>query len=266
MRRFSVTAAIRKPLFRADIVLAVKIAILTGIREASREREGKHTDMSNAETSAELTADDARKRQLAYVKALSHSTWVRRLRILLPIAAVLISLAFIAVSAVRAFLFENVKVEAAKIEDGQIVMEKPAISGLNADGVPYSMTAARALQSIVNPSILRLESIRAQMPLNDKITALVNAKTGIYDRKSEKLDMIDPFTLDLTNGLKANFYSARLDVKAGTLETDNPVRIRTGQASVVAKTMRIEDKGKDIIFGGGVSVTVNPAAIHKKGK
>ncbi len=134
-------------------------------------------------------------RRAAYSQAVRHSQRVRRLKILLPASAVAISLIFVAVSIVRSLLPENIEVKGATIENGQIVMEKPAISGRNADGIFYSMTAARALQSIASPNIMTLENIAAQMPVNDQVIAKVNAKGGIYDRSANTLDMTQPFSL-----------------------------------------------------------------------
>ncbi|HZG27744.1 MAG TPA: LPS export ABC transporter periplasmic protein LptC, partial [Ensifer sp.] len=130
---------------------------------------------------------DVSARRMAYSRAVRHSKRVRRLKILLPVSAVAVSLAFVAVSVVRSFLPDNVEVKGATIENGQIVMEKPAISGRNSDGIFYSMTAARALQSIVSPNIMTLQDISAQMPVNDQVIAKVKAQGGIYDRTANTL-------------------------------------------------------------------------------
>src|SRR5690606_18972411 len=90
----------------------------------------------------------------AYQAALAHSVRVRKLRVWLPISAAVISLVFIAVSVARAYLPENLSVENATIENGKIVMERPAMAGRNDDGVSYSMTASRALQDIQNPNMI----------------------------------------------------------------------------------------------------------------
>jgi lipopolysaccharide export system protein LptC len=73
-----------------------------------------------------------------YRLAVSHSARVKRLKILLPIGAFIISLAFFGVSVVRAYLPENLQIASAKIENGKVVMEKPAIAGRNEDGISYS--------------------------------------------------------------------------------------------------------------------------------
>lgn len=222
--------------------------------------------MSNAELKMNYSGKDAGIRAAAYAQALRHSARVRRLRILLPVSAVIISAIFISVSAIRSFLPENIKVESASVEDGQIVMEKPAVSGRNADGVYYSMTAARALQSIIHPNVLRLQDINAQVPVNDQLLAKVKAQEGIYDRDADSLDMTKPFTLVLSNGIVANFRTAKLNVKQGSLMSDDTVSITAPRASVVAQRLIIDDKGKDIVFDGGVQVDVQANVIHGEGR
>eukprot|EP01012_Entosiphon_sulcatum_P020924 TRINITY_DN25763_c0_g1_i1.p2 TRINITY_DN25763_c0_g1~~TRINITY_DN25763_c0_g1_i1.p2 ORF type:complete len:217 (-),score=43.71 TRINITY_DN25763_c0_g1_i1:631-1281(-) len=208
---------------------------------------------------------DLDARRVAYSQAVRHSKRVRRLKIMLPVGALVVSFLFVAVSVVRSFLPDNIEGKGATIENGQIVMEKPAISGRNADGIFYSMTAARALQSIVSPNIMTLEDIAAQMPVNDQLTAKVKAKGGIYDRSANTLDMTQPFSLHMSSGLVANFRSAKLDVKNGTMSSNDMVSITASKATVVAQSINIEDKGQTIVFDGGVQVNLQASAIHEKG-
>lgn len=199
-----------------------------------------------------------------YRIAIAHSSKVKRLKILLPILAVIISLIFIGVSVVRTYLLENVTIESARIENGKIVMEKPAIAGRNGDGIEYSMTAARALQDIRNPNLVTLENIKAAVPVSDDVIARVVATEGLFDRSTDKLDMTAPFTITLNSGIEAKFQSAHLDVKAGRLVTEDPVSITSKEASIVAQTLKMTDKGRTITFEGKVRVNVDPAAIRNK--
>jgi len=207
----------------------------------------------------------ARPERNAYGAALHHSARVRRLKVLLPVTAVIISLIFIAVSMIRAYLPENIKIEGAKIENGKVVMEKPAISGRNSDGINYSMLAERALQDIRNPDLITLETIKAAVPMNDGLIARVVASTADYNRATDNLHMTAPFTLVLSSGLNANFQSAQLDIKGGNMRSDDPVTITKDNASIVAKTLQITDKGRVITFEGNVRMNVDPSAIHKQG-
>jgi lipopolysaccharide export system protein LptC len=201
----------------------------------------------------------------AYASALGHSVRVRRLKILLPIAAVVVSLVFIAVSMIRAYLPENLKIEGAKIENGKVVMEKPAISGRNSDGINYSMVAERALQDIKNPSLITLETIKAAVPVNDDLIARIQALSADYNRDTDNLVLTSPFTILLSNGLTADFKSAKLDIKGGSMATEDPVNIKKDGASVVANSLKMTDKGHVITFEGNVRMNVNPSVIRKQG-
>lgn len=213
----------------------------------------------SATTAGRLPAGDA------YRLAVNHSQRVKRLKILLPIGAFIVSLAFIGVSVVRAYLPENLKIASAKIENGKVVMEKPAIAGRNEDGISYSMRAERALQDIKNPNIIALETITAAVPLNDKTIAKVQALSGIFDRSADLLNMDQPFTIKLSTGIDASFQSANLDIKGGSMATDKPVAIKANEASIVAQSLKITDKGRIITFQGAVRVNVEPSAIRKTG-
>ncbi|WP_377291338.1 LPS export ABC transporter periplasmic protein LptC [Rhizobium sp. SG2393] len=208
--------------------------------------------------SARLDTGDA-----AYRKARQHSARVRRLRILLPVIAGLIGAAFIGVSVVKTFLPEELDIESATIEDGKIVMQNPAIAGRNKDGISYSMKAVRALQDIANPDMITLQTIRAQMPMKDSMIATVEAQSGIYDRGKNTLEMDKPFSISINNGTNADFQSAFLDINSGEMKSDKPIAISMSGGSIVAQTLRMTDKGRNVTFEGNVRVNVDPAAIRK---
>lgn len=218
--------------------------------------------LDRTDSPAETLAGNPSRAAGAYDDARHHSQRVRRLKVILPVGAALISLAFILVSVVRSYLPENVSVLGAKVENGKIVMEKPAIAGRNKDGINYSMTAERALQDIKNPNNLSLETIKAAVPLNDQIIARVVAERGDYDRSSDRLNMTAPFDIDLSTGLKAHLTSAFIDLKEGLLESDEPVTILMDGSSILANSVKITDKGHIISFSGQVRVNIDPVAIR----
>jgi lipopolysaccharide export system protein LptC len=199
----------------------------------------------------------------AYAVAARHSRLVRRLKVILPLVAVLIGVVFIGVSVVRAFLPENLQVENATIENGKIVMQNPAISGRNKQDISYSMKAVRALQDIANPDIITLETIHAEMPVNDTLVATVEATSGIYDRGGNTLNMNAPFSISMNNGLVADFQTAYLDINAGEMQTKKPIAISMNGGSIVAQSLRMTDKGRIVTFEGMVKVVVDPKAIRK---
>lgn len=201
----------------------------------------------------------------AYAMAKRHSARVKRLKIALPLAATAISLAFIGVSLARTWIPDEVSLQSASIEDGKIVMEKPALAGRNNKGFDYSMNADRALQDISSPNLMTLEKVLAAVPMND-IVAQVVAQEGILDRTTNRLKMTAPFDINLSNGLKARFQSANVDLKAGTMESDQRVDITTKEGSIVAESLRIADNGKTIVFSGQVRARIAASTIQNAGK
>jgi lipopolysaccharide export system protein LptC len=202
----------------------------------------------------------------AYQAALVHSAWVRRLKVLLPVGAGLISLAFVGVAIVRAYLPEKVSIESARIENGKIVMERPAISGRNSDGINYSMIANRALQDIENPNKISLEDVKAAVPLSDDVIARVTATGADFDRGADLLNLNSPFDVNLSNGITARFQSAHLDIPGGLMNTPDPVNISMKEGSIVADSLKITDKGHTITLVGQVRVFLDPVAMRNKGK
>jgi lipopolysaccharide export system protein LptC len=199
----------------------------------------------------------------AYERAARHSQRVKRLKIVLPIIAIIIAVIFTAISIVRTMLPEELQIENATIENGKIVMQNPAISGRNKQDISYSMKAQRALQDIANPNLITLENIHAEMPVNDTTIATVNATSGLYDRGGNTLDMNAPFTISMNNGIFADFQSAYLDINAGEMRSQKPIAIRMTGGSIVAQQMRMTDKGQIISFEGMVRVVVEPSTIRK---
>ncbi|MBP2548255.1 lipopolysaccharide export system protein LptC [Neorhizobium galegae] len=201
----------------------------------------------------------------AYQAAMAHSRRVRRLRVLLPVAATVISAIFIAVSVVRTYLPENLTIQSATIEDGKIVMESPAIAGRNEKGISYSLTATRALQDLADQNMITLENVKAAMPMNADVIARVTAQGGIFDRSKDRLNMTKPFQVNLSNGITADFQTAFLDVPQSTMESKDPVKITTDKASIVAQSMKMSDKGRTITFAGQVQVNLAGAALTNQG-
>lgn len=217
-------------------------------------------------TVADMHAEPNVRSTEAYRLAARHSARVRVLKIALPIAGLLIAAIFAIVSIISTYIPDQLDVESATIEDGKVVMKNPAIAGRNRDGISYSMKADRALQDMKNPDIIQLENIRAQMPVNETMIAQVDAVTGIYDRGRNILDMTAPFTIRLNTGLEAAFRDAHLDINAGRMATQQPVTIQSKEASIVAQSLRMTDKGRTVVFEGDVVVNVDPAAIRNREK
>ena len=199
-----------------------------------------------------------------YRLAQRHSRLVRVLKILLPLSACLVILAFVAVSWLDTLGPEGVAVESVTLRDGKLVMQNPVMSGQGSDARPYSMRAARAIQDLTTPDVIALEEIVADLPVADGDKAVLNATSGIYDRAAQTLVFDQAFTVTSESGMKAELQSADIDLEAGNLTTSEPVSISSTEASVVAQSMKMQDKGRVIIFQDKVRMTINPSALKPK--
>ncbi|MDP2120746.1 MAG: LPS export ABC transporter periplasmic protein LptC [Hoeflea sp.] len=199
-----------------------------------------------------------------YRLAQRHSRRVRILKLLLPLSAALIMIAFVAVSWIDTLGPEGVAVESVSLRDGKLVMQNPVMSGQGSDARPYSMRAARAIQDLTTPDVIALEEIVADLPVSNGDKATLNALSGLYNRVAQTLVFDKAFTVTSEAGMEASLQSADIDLEEGNLETSDPVSIRSPEASVVAQSMKMQDKGRVIIFQDKVRMTINPSALKPK--
>jgi len=199
-----------------------------------------------------------------YKRALSHSRLVRALKILLPLSAALIVAGFVIVFWFDTLAPEGVGIESVAIRDGKLVMQNPVMSGQTSDARPYTMRAARAVQDLSVPDVVVLEDIIADLPAPNGDKAVLNAISGTYDRTAQTMKFDQAFSVTTEAGMSAQLQSADIDIANGDLKSNAPVSISSGEASVVAQSMEMKDKGRVIIFQDKVRMTINPSALKSK--
>jgi lipopolysaccharide export system protein LptC len=199
-----------------------------------------------------------------YRRAQAHSRRVRALKILLPLASLLIVVGFVAVSFVDTLVPEGVEIESVAVRDGKLVMQSPVMSGQTSDARPYRMRALRAIQDLTAPDVIVLEQIAADLPVSAGEVAVLEAASAIFDRGAQTLVFNEAFKVTSQSGFSAELQSANIDVESGEMSTPDPVSIRSGETSVVAQSMKMQDNGRVIILKDEVRMTINPSAIKSK--
>jgi len=199
-----------------------------------------------------------------YMRAQSHSRLVRVLKILLPLLAALVVVGFVVVSWLDNLVPDGVGIESVVIRDGKLVMKSPVMSGQSSDARPYTMRAARAIQDLSVPDVIVLEDIVADLPAPNGDKAILNAISGTYNRTAQTMMFDQAFSLTTEAGMSAQLQSANIDMANGGLVSNAPVSISSGDASVVAQSMEMKDKGRVIIFQDKVRMTINPSALKSK--
>lgn len=202
-------------------------------------------------------------RKEAFANALKHSRRVRALKVIVPTAALLMAGAFVAASYALTPAKVNVATEDTAYANGKLVMANPKLEGVTKDNRPYSMNAMRAIQDLKSQDVIELEDISAKLPVNLADWVSIAAKTGTYDRLANTLKVTSPLTVKTTEGMKAQFVSAFVDISKGNLETSDPVDIELNGTRVQADSMKVFDRGKVLVFENRVRMHINADQLQK---
>lgn len=202
---------------------------------------------------------DARQR---YSDAVRHSRRVTFLKWAFPVAALASVAAFTGSTMISRALPEGASIGEAVVADGKLIMRDPVMTGPVDEFRNFSVSAARAVQDLSVPAVIRLEDIVAELPVTLDDSALLDAISGIYHREDDHLVLDQPFTVTTTSGVTAQLQDASIDVDAGTLTTQKSVRIETSQGRIVAQSLTMRDHGADIVFEREVQMVLRPGAVR----
>lgn len=195
-------------------------------------------------------------------RARRHSRRVRALKFLLPAAALLAAIGFAGVSWLATSADFAFDIGATAIEDGRLVMSDPKLDGFTGDDRPYSMSAVRAVQDLGNTSRIELEGIDARLPFDETNWITVAARSGIIDRDANTLDLDDEVQVTTDTGIVAILQSAKVDIKAGSLDSDEYVDITMSGARIEADSLQVRERGAVMIFENRVRVEIEPGRFQ----
>jgi lipopolysaccharide export system protein LptC len=200
-------------------------------------------------------------RKAAFRDASRHSARVRFLR-----RAILVGSlgGIVAVAAIGMFdpfsrLPKNIKVDHAGLDGTRITMESPRLSGYHQDGHPYEVRAAAGVQDIRNPSIIELHEVDAHFTLADSSIAHLESPAGVFDNAHNFMTFPGQVQITTTSGYDIHLQSAEMDVKAGTMTSNDSVTVRMNSGTIAADRLSITSEGgQKITFDGNVRSTFEP--------
>lgn len=198
-----------------------------------------------------------------FVRAARHSRRVRWLRRAVP-AVVILSLALIiGASVFNPFRFlKKLPIDLSKlsVSGTKITMDAPHLAGYLPDRRPYEVWAKAATQDVTDPTKVDMLDIRAQVQMQDKSTLRVDAQNGRFDTKTQLLDLTNQILLQTTTGYQAQLTQARVDLATGIISSDQPVAVKLTNGTLNSQNLRITDHGASAVFGGGVTMLLDPPA------
>ena len=199
------------------------------------------------------------RQKKAFVQARRHSRFVVFMRGAIPAICTITMLAFILFTFFNPFRVNapSVTVSTMGISGSKITMQMPKLSGYKKDLRSYNVTAKSAVQDIKNSTIIELLEPDATIELEKQKFAHVLAATGIYDTGSQTMILKGGVTVKTDTGYNIIMSDAKANMKAGSIETDKPVKVKLQNGIIEADSMNVLDSGKSIFFRGHVVTMFN---------
>jgi lipopolysaccharide export system protein LptC len=190
-----------------------------------------------------------------FARAARHSRMVRALRIAVPAVVGLVMAALIAVAVFnpfRALAKLPLEMDNLVVSGTKITMESPHLSGFTPDKRPYEMQATTATQDITDPDHVELHTLRAKVLMEDRSTVTLNSRTGVFDTKTQMLDLHKDILMQSSTGYEARLSHALVDMGQGTVTSDQPVDVKLLNGTLTADTMKVTEKGDVVRFENNV--------------
>jgi lipopolysaccharide export system protein LptC len=214
-------------------------------------------NLAEATTFAE--DDLSLRRSTAFGAAVRHSRRVGFLRKALPIAAGAALFFVILWTWIDPLRFASglpIELGRISISGTKLTMDAPKLKGFSRDGRPYTVTAEEAAQDLTKPNVIELSKIVGQFDLGGRGNMVLNAKTGIYDGKTEQMKLLDGIDFHSTEGHSGQLSDAFVEPRKGHLVTENPVDLFFNEGSLRGNRMEVFEQGKVIVFEGGVTMVL----------
>jgi lipopolysaccharide export system protein LptC len=190
-----------------------------------------------------------------FARAARHSRMVRVLRIAVPAVVALVMAALVAISIFNPFrALSKLPVDMGNlvVSGTKITMESPHLSGFTPDKRPYELWAKTATQDITDPDHVELHTVRAKVLMEDQSTVTMDARTGLFDTKTQMLDLRKDIFMQSSTGYEARLDHALVDMGKGTVTSDQPVDVKLLNGTLTADRMVVTEKGDVVRFENNV--------------
>ncbi len=186
---------------------------------------------------------------------------IRILKVLLPLSAVALLIGIIAwpgiISNDANFALTYANISAV---NDDLRMISPRFTGSDAQNRRYIITADMATQQESDRELVTLDILQADIAMADGSWIAVSAATGEFHTGRQSLLLqgkIDAYS-DL--GYEFHAKTAAIDLNEGSLESDMPVQGQGPLGQISANGIRLTQRGENMLFVGGVKVTIFPQA------
>jgi len=135
----------------------------------------------------------------------------------------------------------------------------PRFTGWDVDGAPFVVTALSAVRQATGlTGLTELDQPQLDYSLlgNAGDMSAVLAEIGIYNPVEETLTLNQDVSLTTRSGYTFDTDTAMLDLENAEITGDNPVRGQAPWGAVRAERFHVRNRGRHIIFTGGVTTRI----------
>lgn len=193
-------------------------------------------------------------RASAIPEAMRHSARVSRLRrwILWGAGGIvaLVGLGLI-IGSLR-FLPVDLNLARIALKGSRIVIDSPRLVGYQKDGRPYVIEARQGVQDMAHPDVFDLDGLAVRIENSQNGAVSINAEKGVYSARADRADITGGVSIRDERNFDLRLDSARVDLKAAKMTSDQPVRLRFAGGEVRAQAVEFSERERRATFSGGV--------------
>lgn len=207
--------------------------------------------------------DDRRRSVRLAPRDRSHTNRVTRLRLLLPLAALLIIAVLMIWPKIEVEISER-RLAPSKLDQASLRQAATQNRLLNANfssvdskGRPFTLNSTEAVQQKDNPDNIELTSPRGSIRLDDSDSMTAQANTGLFAQAAQHLTLNDDVVLTRSDGTVMNTQKLFVDLKNNESHTDMPVTVDGPQGHLTAQGMSVKNGGAVTVFPGPAKLILN---------
>jgi lipopolysaccharide export system protein LptC len=191
--------------------------------------------------------------------SLLWDSFIRLMRVFLPIGAVILGLITILWPYLddREVAFTLSTDDVAKGESS-VHMTNMRYVGTNADNRIFKVRAASGFQDSPNAPRVKLSDIRAEMEIEGAGLATVTARTGIYRLEQSTLSLVGGVHMITSSGYALDMAGAEVNLKTHMATGQGSITGRSRLGSLAAARVTINADEEEGIFEGGVKLRIMP--------
>lgn len=216
--------------------------------QKDREKERRRARFARADDAPDFNA--------------GYSRFVRWMRILLPVAALVIIAVLFTVTGFREKPVIPTQ-EEAKVPPsvGKNELLNPHFESVDQKEQPYFIDADRAVQGEKEESLVLLENPRGEMKLSSGQKAYMQAKSGAYRQDTNRILLEGDVKLSHDNGYALQTQKLDVDLKGNFASSDLDVLVTGPDGRIEAKGLQADGETGDLIFAGPAKMTIRGAAL-----